>query len=131
MEEWKDVVDYEGVYKISNYGVVISLDRYVLNNGTPVIVKGRQIAPIHKKEGYLQYALSKSGRRKKYYAHRLVAQAFIPNPDNLPEVNHKDGNKANNHVSNLEWVSKADNQKHAHTNNLLSRDEHGRFKSVA
>lgn len=64
--------------------------------------------------GYKYYRLSKDNKKKMFYAHRLVAEYFLPNPDNLPVVNHKDGNKLNNHVSNLEWVSYSENSYHWH-----------------
>lgn len=68
--------------------------------------------------GYLKVGLSVDGIHKYYLVHRLVAQAFIPNPNNLPQVNHIDGNKLNNHVDNLEWVSSYENQQHAVKNGL-------------
>ena len=70
--------------------------------------------------GYRYYRLSKDGSKKMFYAHRLVAETFIPNPNNLPVVNHKDGNKQNNNINNLEWVSYSENAKHAHNNNLIN-----------
>lgn len=130
MEEWRDVVGYENYYKVSNYGSVASKSRYVNNNGSLVLKKEQMLKPCVVCKGYLQYDLYVEGKRSKQYAHRLVAQAFIPNPNDFPEVNHKDGDKTNNHVDNLEWVTKAENQKHAHDNKLLLRDECGRFKSV-
>lgn len=69
--------------------------------------------------GYRYYRLSKNNQKKMFYVHRLVAEAFIPNPENLPVVNHKDGNKLNNNVNNLEWVSYSENTEHAHKNNLI------------
>lgn len=77
--------------------------------------------------GYKYYRLSKDGKKKMFYAHILVADAFIPNPDNLPIVNHKDGNKNNNHVSNLERSSYSDNVIHAHQNNLIAKGKRGRI----
>lgn len=72
--------------------------------------------------GYEVVALSINGVKKDLKIHRLVAEAFLPNPDNLPTVNHKDGNKKNNLLSNLEWSSYTDNQQHAHDIGLFSRD---------
>lgn len=128
MEEWKDVVGFENNYKVSNYGKVISKSRYVNNHGTLVLKQEKVMTPSIV-NGYLQYDLYINGKRCKMYAHRLVAEAFIQNSDNLPEVNHKDGNKKNNFVENLEWCSKAYNQQHAYENRLLLRDELGRLKS--
>ena len=75
-----------------------------------------------KLNGYKVYTLSKNNVKQDFYAHRLVAEYFIPNPDNLPVVNHKDGNKLNNDVSNLEWVSYSQNTEHAHQNNLIKKE---------
>lgn len=72
--------------------------------------------------GYKYYRLSKDGLKKMFYAHKLVAEAFIPNPNNLPVVNHKDGNKLNNNINNLEWVSYSENVIHAYNNNLISKN---------
>ena len=94
MEIWRDIEGFDG-YQISNEGRVRSFKR-----GKEKILK----AQINK--GYLQLELRKNGVRKKEFIHRLVAQAFIPNPQNLPEVNHKDENKTNNCVENLEWCDR-------------------------
>jgi hypothetical protein len=71
--------------------------------------------------GYKYYRLSKDNAKHKFYAHRLVAEAFIPNPNGLPVVNHKDGNKLNNNVDNLEWVTYSENIAHAHKNELITK----------
>ena len=94
-EIWKDIVDYEGLYQISNQGRVKSL-KYG---------KERIMKPGNNGDGYLFVWLWKNGERKKYKIHRLVAQAFLHNPNNLPQVNHKDEDKTNNKVDNLEWCS--------------------------
>lgn len=87
-EIWKDIEGYEG-YQISNIGRVRRNDRL--------------LKTIKYNTGYLRTGLCKDGKQKLYYVHRLVAKAFIPNPDNLPQVNHKDEDKTNNRVDNLEW----------------------------
>lgn len=100
MEEiWKDIVGYEGLYQVSNFGRVKSLDRIDAENHFRVgqIMKQKYL------RGYAQVALRNGKRQKEYRVHRLVAIAFIPNPKNLPQVNHKDCNPGNNHVENLEW----------------------------
>ena len=102
-EIWKDIKDYEGYYQISNLGRVKSLSRLVDNRyyNKECILKPR----LHLK-GYHLVALSKNGKITGHSVHRLVAETFIENPDNLPEVNHKDEDKTNNCVDNLEWCTK-------------------------
>lgn len=92
-EFWKEIKGYEGLYQVSNYGRVKSL--YWNNERIMKTAKG--------KDGYLLVQLWKNKKGKMYSVHRLVAQAFIPNPDNLPIINHKDEKPSNNHVENLEW----------------------------
>ncbi len=92
MEIWKDIKDYEGLYKISNLGNVKSL-------------KTNKNLYYSKSRNYLRVSLNKNGIRKGYSIHRLVAQTFIPNPNNYPCVNHKDCNGNNNKVNNLEWCT--------------------------
>lgn len=100
MEIWKDISGYEGLYQVSNLGRVKSLER-IDNNNHPV--KEKIIKPYKTIGGYMQVCLWKNGKVKHLQIHRLVAQAFIPNPYNLPECNHKDENPLNNCVENLEW----------------------------
>lgn len=99
-EIWKPIKGYEGLYEISNQGRVKSLKR---NTARTKILK------LHDTKRYLQIELSKNGITEYKSVHRLVAEAFVPNPNNLPEVNHKDENKKNNFVGNLEWISRHDN----------------------
>ena len=95
-EIWKTINNYEGLYQVSNTGKVKSLNYN--HTGREKILKN------HKdKDGYLIVVLCKEGKQKTFKVHRLVAQAFIPNPNNLPQVNHKDENKQNNCVENIEW----------------------------
>ena len=107
MEEiWKDIQGYEGLYQISNMGRVKSLERTIIqSNGYERLCK-EKIKSITKKEnGYLQVELFKNKTRKHFYIHRLVAQAFLNNVNNLSCINHKDENKVNNCVENLEYCS--------------------------
>ena len=110
MEEWKDIQGFEGWYQISNYGNIKSLDRFSPGKNNSVRhLKGAFMKLNIDTNGYHIICLYKNKIRYDFKVHRLVAQTFIPNPDNLPEVNHIDGNKLNNHVDNLEWVTRQDN----------------------
>ena len=97
-EIWKDILGYEGKYMVSNWGRVKSLNYH--RTGKEKILKG-----CDNGDSYLRVMLYKDGKGKKYRVNRLVAQAFISNPDNLPEVNHKDKVRTNNCVDNLEWCT--------------------------
>lgn len=110
MEEiWKDVIGYEGLYKVSNLGRVRSLNRNVTDkNGTSYTLIGT-ILKQNKCGDYLRVSLWKDGIIKGKLVHRLVAEAFISNPDNLPVVNHKDEDKWNNNLDNLEWCTQSYN----------------------
>ena len=100
IEEWRPVVGYEGLYEVSNTGRVRSLDRYVKTcYGSYRLHKGKVLSPGIRPDGYLVVSL----QYRMFRVHRLVAEAFLPNPDNLPQVNHKDEDKSNNRVDNLEW----------------------------
>lgn len=106
MEEiWKNIKGYEGLYQVSNLGRVKSLDRYMNNkHGTKTLKKGRiLINSLVKRTGYLRVSLSKNGKFISKSIHQLVATAFIPNPNYYDQINHKDENKANNCINNLEW----------------------------
>ena len=100
MEEWKDIKGYEGLYKISNLGNIKNF-------------KNQIHASSIDKYGYLQVVLYYKEKPKCFRVHRLVAEAFIPNPENKPTVNHKDGNKQNNCIGNLEWNTIKENSQHA------------------
>lgn len=122
MEEWRPVVGYEGLYEVSNTGRVRSFDRYVkYSNGQIHLHKGKVLSPGKNTKGYLSVVLNCSGKRKTITVHRLVTEAFIPNPDNLPEVNHKDEDKTNNRVENLEWCDRNYNLNYG-TARIRSRD---------
>ena len=109
---WKDIEGYEGWYKISNYGEIISLDRFVNNRwGGKILIKGKIIKPIKKDDGHLQVVLNKNGIKKRLHMHQLVAQAFIPNPNNYEVVHHIDHNPENNRIDNLVWMSREEHTK--------------------
>lgn len=105
MIEWLDVVGYEKTYMISNTGLLKSLKRNTAHE--------RIMKPQIDKGGYVYFNLTKDGIRKSKKAHRLVAEAFIPNPDNKYSVNHINGNKQDNRVENLEWATMAEQASHA------------------
>ena len=122
MEEiWKDIPELEGLYQASNLGRIKSIERIAKkeyrNNR---IVKEKIIKGSKNKDGYLKIHISNKERNinKVVSIHRLVAKAFISNPNKLPQINHKDGNKLNNSISNLEWCTNLYNQQHAWKNGL-------------
>jgi len=119
-EIWKDIEGYEGLYQVSNFGRIKSLSRkfYTTNNGY-VITKTKILKTGLSHNGYHLISISnKNKKRKTFRVNRLIALCFIPNPNNLPEVNHKDGNKNNNNASNLEWCTRSYNCKHAYKTGL-------------
>ncbi|MBQ7704639.1 MAG: NUMOD4 motif-containing HNH endonuclease [Selenomonadaceae bacterium] len=108
-EIWTWVEGYEGRYQISNYGRVKNFYRN----------KERILIPKQNGNGYLHVCLTKNNSHKTVYIHILVAKAFIPNPENKPQVNHEDGDKFNCHVGNLKWQTQSENIKHAIYNGLM------------
>lgn len=124
MEEiWKDVVGYEGYYQVSNKGNVRSVDRLVSSKlGSYRKINGKNIKPRNKENidgNYLTVNLKINGIGKTKFVHRLVAEAFIPNPNNFQQVNHKDENKLNNEVSNLEWCDAKYNSNYGERNKKI------------
>jgi hypothetical protein len=119
MEIWKDVVGYEGYYQVSSLGRVRSLDRVLdkpnILTGGPTTRKGK-ILRQHELFGYMYINLCVHDKRHSCRAHRLVAEAFIPNPENKPQTNHKNGNKRDNRVYNLEWATASENGLHSYAN---------------
>lgn len=129
MEIWKDVEFLNGVYMVSNMGRVKSLDRVVKNIRTR-FVSGKIINPSTKDNYYLYVNLGGKLDQKCFYVHRLVAIAFIPNPENKPQVNHINGDKTDNRVENLEWVTSLENITHAISIGVMdnSGENHGNSK---
>jgi hypothetical protein len=121
VEIWKDIKDYEGLYQISSWGRVKSLGRIKMSgfskNGT--FYREKILCFVTLKKGYYSVGLCKNSIVKRFLVHRLVAIAFIPNPENKPEVNHLDCIKTNNFVWNLEWVTSLENNNHAWKNGLF------------
>jgi NUMOD4 motif/HNH endonuclease len=136
VKEWKDVVGYEGVYMVSNTGEVKSLKRL---DSLGRVVSEKILKQRKHTGGYMIVNLSSPTGAKTHYIHRIVAESFIDNKDGLPHVNHKDGNKENNSLSNLEWSTVQENIIHAFKNGLNKSPkamlgkfgkEHNRSKSV-
>lgn len=113
-ELWRDIKDYEGLYQISNLGRVKSVGR-IVKRGTNFKPVCERVLKMGDKDGYKYVILSKSGKTKTGWVHRLVAQAFIPNPDKLLCINHKDENPSNNRVDNLEWCTHSYNNSYNDT----------------
>jgi hypothetical protein len=123
MEEWRDIAWYEGLYQVSNLGRVKSLPREVeCKPGHTKRLKGKILSQGTNTSGYRYLLLSLFGHRSPFMVHRLVAIAFLQNPDNKPEVNHKDLDKTNNKVSNLEWSTRKENSDHAIRNGHGPKD---------
>ena len=116
--QWKDIIGYENEYQINQFGEIRTL------KDSPKLKKYNVLKPqINKRNGYVYQMLYKNGKEKLLRVHRLVAMAFLPNPNNLPQVNHKDGNKQNNSVDNLEWCEQSYNMKHAFKTGLEKPSE--------
>lgn len=115
---WKDIPGYEGLYKVSNTGKIFSC------------VTNRELSVIQKKDGYTCISLcDKDHNKKQYRIHQLVAKAFIPNPNNLPMINHKNEIKNDNRVENLEWCNNFYNSNYGNRNLILSQKLKGKSKS--
>lgn len=116
-EVWRPVKGYEGLYEVSNKGNVRSLDRYVTNGKGYCLLKGKPKKVYPNSKGYLITNLSKNNKVKQHYLHRLVADAFIPNPNDLPCIDHINTVKDDNKVENLKWCSCKENM-----NNPLTKE---------
>ena len=111
----KDIKGYEGIYGITSCGKVWSYKNECF------------LKPISNKKGYMRVNLCKDGKVKSYKIHRLVAEAYIPNPDNLPQVDHIDENKTHNYVNNLQWITNRNNCRKSNNKPILQYDLDGNF----
>ena len=121
-KEWRPVLGYEGLYEVSNMGNVRSLDRHLMYGNRYGFLKGKPMKPHLISTGYLMVDLYKNSQRTHYLIHRLIAEAFISNPNNLPCIDHINTIKTDNRVENLRWCSYKEN-----CNNPLTR-EHANIK---
>ena len=111
----RDVVGYEGLYAVTSCGRVYSYRNECF------------LKPKREKNGYLRVQLCKNGEGKMYSLHRLVAQAYLPNPENLPQVDHIDNDKTHNYVNNLQWITSRDNNRKSKNKAILQYDLDGNF----
>jgi len=120
MELWKDVEGYEGLYQVSSLGRMKSLSRPVKQRNNSIQVKsGKIIKGYENKKGYIQMGITKENEKNTKPMHRWVAEAFITNLENKPQINHIDGVKTNNNINNLEWVTNEENAEHARSLGLM------------
>lgn len=121
METWKDIEGYEGYYRISTHGRVRSIARIVTcKNGMSKPIREKVLTPHFNTNGYLWVQLQRASVKEFWFIHRLVAQAFVPNPDRKPFVNHKTGKKTDNIADLLEWSTRRENVAHAFATGLMS-----------
>lgn len=131
MEIWKNVVGYEDCYEVSNFGQVKSKDHVVPCKGGTRLVKGKLKKLFTNKTGYLITTLSKENKLATFTVHQLVAQAFIPNFQKGTELNHIDGDKTNNHATNLEVSNPSHNQIHAVVTGLSPKQGVSQYRNVS
>jgi hypothetical protein len=123
-EIWKDIKGYEGLYQVSNLGNIKSLSREIICGNGRTLSK-EKIFKFRNCDGYNRVHLMKYKKEKNLYVHRLVAEMFIPNPNNLPIINHIDENRSNNHVDNLEWCTQKENVNHGTAIERMSKTRTG------
>lgn len=123
-EVWKPIPNFVKGYEVSNKGRVKRLDMYRDWKGHKMFIKGGICSISKNKQGYLVVGMAINKKPRTKQIHRLVALTFLSNPNNLPQVNHIDGNKQNNHVENLEWCTSSENLKHAYRTGLRKKNNH-------
>lgn len=122
MEVWKPIKDYEQLYEISNLGKVRRLDCLVKRGNNEMLVKGGEMQLRDNGKGYLRVKLTKDNKSRRILIHRLLAEHFIPQPLGLTIINHIDGNKQNNSITNLEWTTQKENVRHARETGLINME---------
>lgn len=137
-EIWKDIPNYEGLYQASNFGRIKSLFRQEITihprSRKTMFRKRREKILDMKldKDGYFKVRPCKNGKARTFFVHRLILLAFVPNPNSLPQINHKDGNKINNNINNLEWCNSSQNMLHSYVNHLHKiENKRGESSSVS
>lgn len=127
-EEWRDVIGYEGLYQVSNHARIRSVERIGKHSkGGDKLLRSKEKKPFYTSNGRVRVELSKNGVNKKHSLHVIVAKAFVPNPKNLEEVNHKDENPKNNYPENLEWCTHLYNMNYG---TRTQRASESKFKAV-
>ncbi len=120
-EIWGVINGFEGLYEVSNTGKVRSLDRQVFHRGNQKLhnIRGRLLKTRFNNCGYVEVRLSKEGKHYTKFVHRLIGEAFIPNPDNKCCIDHVDGKKSRNAMENLRWLTHSENMRHAYALGLI------------
>jgi hypothetical protein len=126
-EHWLSIAGWDGLYEVSNHGHIKSLERKITAGSRTYVIHERILSPRRDKDGYMMVDLQNAGKVITHKVHRIVAMTFLQNPCNKPQVNHKDGNRANNTVQNLEWVTDSENKIHSHTKLQTSRGKSGLY----
>lgn len=117
VDRWVDIIGFEGLYKASESGNIMSVKRKVLaKDGRFISIPEKELKKSIDSSGYLNVALSKDGKPKSIRVHRIIGELFIPNPNNYPQINHKNGIKSDNHFINLEWCTSSQNIQHSYDN---------------
>ena len=111
MEIWKDVVGYEGFYQVSNLGNVKRVGSF--RGVNKAYLQNYYLTPVDNGKGYLRIKLTINNKSKRIMLHRIIAEAFLPNPNNYPVINHINGNKKDNQITNLEWCTQSQNCLHS------------------
>jgi hypothetical protein len=128
---WRDVAGYEGLYLVSTLGELKSIDRVIkTKNGKSYLRKGRNITIRKNNFGYYETRLYKNGKKKSAFLHRIIAEAFIPNPYNLAQVDHINGDKRDNRICNLRWVTRSQNMKAAYELGLCKSPQYSRRRVI-